>query len=117
MPSTLYVVSGCVGSTSRWLGTEGESQRSMLSWRQLRELDRAGVEIGAHSHSHPQLDTLPSTEAWSEILLSKCQIEDHLGHRVESFAYPTAITCPCTWPRATGWVLLRLCRRTCLQRL
>ena len=88
MPSTLYVVSGCVGSTSRWLVTEGESQRSMLSWRQLRELDRAGVEIGAHSHSHPQLDTLPSSEAWSEILLSKCQIEDHLGHRVESFAYP-----------------------------
>jgi peptidoglycan/xylan/chitin deacetylase (PgdA/CDA1 family) len=87
-PATLYVVSGCVGQTSHWLKTLGEGGRPMLTWQELRELSSAGIEIGAHTASHPQLDVLPSTKAFAEIHGSKCMLEDHLGQSVESFAYP-----------------------------
>lgn len=88
MASTLYVVSGCVGATSRWLQPQAGCRRSILNWEQLHAAEHAGVEIGAHTHSHPQLDTLSTHEAWLEISRSKWILEENLGHRIESFAYP-----------------------------
>ena len=86
--ATLYVVSGCVGQSSRWLGPMGEGARPMLSWQDLRDISSAGFELGAHSISHPQLDVLPPAIASAEIRGSKSALEDHLGRRLESFAYP-----------------------------
>jgi peptidoglycan/xylan/chitin deacetylase (PgdA/CDA1 family) len=86
--ATLYVTSGCVGGTSRWLKHEGESQRRLLSWQQLGEICDSGIECGAHSLSHPHLDTLPAGVAREEIERSKQELEDGLGQLVASFAYP-----------------------------
>ncbi|MFN8446529.1 MAG: polysaccharide deacetylase family protein [Caldilineaceae bacterium] len=88
MPASLYVVTGFLGATSGWLQAEGEAQCPMLTWTQLREIERDGIEIGAHTHTHPQLDTLSEADAWKEIVRSKQQLEEYLGHRIESFAYP-----------------------------
>jgi peptidoglycan/xylan/chitin deacetylase (PgdA/CDA1 family) len=60
----------------------------MLDWVQLHELEAQGVEIGAHSHSHPQLDTLPSAALRDEMVRPKELLEDALGHEVRSVAYP-----------------------------
>jgi peptidoglycan/xylan/chitin deacetylase (PgdA/CDA1 family) len=87
-PATLYVVTAAVGGTSQWLAEEGEGDRPCLSWDQIAELPGQGIEIGAHSHTHPQLDTLPLSAANEEIRLSKSLLEDHLGQPVDSFAYP-----------------------------
>lgn len=54
----------------------------------LLELQAMGVEIGAHTHSHPQLDTLAVDAARSEIGRSKAVLEDLLLAPVPSFAYP-----------------------------
>lgn len=86
--ATVYVSSGFVNGTSRWLKREGESARAMLSWDQLKEAVAYGIECGAHSHSHPQLDTLSSEAAKMEIKQSKLLLEQHLGQQVWSFAYP-----------------------------
>ncbi len=88
IPATLYVTTGYVGSTSRWLTSEGEGQRPMMDWEQIVELDRNGIELGAHTYTHPQLDTLSASEAWNEIVRSKWQLEEQLNHPVASFAYP-----------------------------
>jgi Polysaccharide deacetylase len=56
--ATLYVVSGFVGATARWLSGLKEGGRPMLDWPALRDLHGAGVKIGAHTVSHPELDTL-----------------------------------------------------------
>jgi O-antigen biosynthesis protein len=88
LSATLYVVAGCVGGQSRWLAPLGEGNRPMLSWEELRELQSAGVEIGAHTMSHPQLDILSPAKALEEISASKAALEDGLGERVLSFAYP-----------------------------
>lgn len=59
----------------------------MLAWSQLPELQAANVEIGAHSHTHPHLDTLDRRAAWREVAHSKTLLED-AGLTVSTFAYP-----------------------------
>lgn len=87
-PATLYVTTGFINGTSRWLQREGEAHRLILTWDQLSEISANGIECGGHSHSHPQLDTLAPAEAAREIVQSKMILEDHLGQCVFSFAYP-----------------------------
>jgi len=86
--ATLYITTGFVGSTSRWLYREGEDERPMLTWGQIAEISASGVECGAHSHCHPQLDILAPSAARDEIARSKTVLERHLGRKVSTFAYP-----------------------------
>jgi peptidoglycan/xylan/chitin deacetylase (PgdA/CDA1 family) len=88
MVATLYVVTGHIGGRARWLAGSGEGNRKMLSWSQLAAINRAGIEIGAHTITHPMLDTIPLADARREIRGSKRELEDRLGDRVRSFAYP-----------------------------
>ena len=86
--STVYIVTEQLGGKSRWLASEGEGERPMLSAGQIRDLDAAGVDIGSHGHRHVALDELPFTEAIQEIDASRATLEEALGHRVVTFAYP-----------------------------
>ncbi len=86
IPSTLYVTTGFVeGGTTEKIVLPDEP---MLSWKQIPDLLDAGVEIGAHSHTHPQMDTLLPGRAWDELTRSKAMLEDAIGQDVRSFAYP-----------------------------
>lgn len=87
-PATLYITTGYVEGSSQWLAPVGEGERTMMSWAQIAELPAYGIECGAHTHSHPQLDTLPRRQAWHEIYHSKRLLEEKLGRAVTSFAYP-----------------------------
>jgi peptidoglycan/xylan/chitin deacetylase (PgdA/CDA1 family) len=86
--ATLYVTTAFVEGASRWLRREGETSRRMVSWRQLSEIVMGGIECGAHTHTHPQLDTLSAPAARNEMARSKALLEEHLGQEVSSFAYP-----------------------------
>lgn len=86
--ATLFLTTDYIGKTSRWLAAVGEGERPMLNWEQVRELERYGVECGAHTRTHPQLDTLSTAQAWGEIVGSKRTLEANLGKPVVSFAYP-----------------------------
>ena len=86
--ATLYVTTGYVGGPARWLADCNEQNRQMISWSQLHEAAAEGVEIGAHSHTHPQLDRLDATRLASEIRRPKGLLEDQLGLEVSTFAYP-----------------------------
>ncbi|MFO1135791.1 MAG: polysaccharide deacetylase family protein [Rhodoblastus sp.] len=86
--ATLYAVAGLIGKTSRWLEEIGAGASPMLTWRQLCEVGDAGVEIGAHSMTHPALDCIPLERAREEILQSRRTIEEALSIEVRSFAYP-----------------------------
>lgn len=87
-PATLYVATGYINDTSRWLWREGEAKRPMLTWEQLADISARGIECGSHSQFHPPLDTLPAEKARQEIVESKRCLEDRLGKPVLSFAYP-----------------------------
>jgi len=59
-----------------------------MDWRELAELSRAGMEIGAHTVTHRSLWTLPPAVAAREIARSKRAIEQRLGVPVTTFSYP-----------------------------
>lgn len=86
--ATLYLTTGYIGGTSTWLAAEGEASRPMLDWGQVREVRARGIECGAHSHTHPALDTLPPDAMRHEIVHSRAVLEAQLGEAVTSFAYP-----------------------------
>ncbi|MFT7774338.1 polysaccharide deacetylase family protein [Roseateles sp.] len=60
----------------------------MMSSAQVVELHRAGMQIGAHTLSHPILASLDEADARAEVLGSKEWLEQLLGERVGLFAYP-----------------------------
>lgn len=76
--------------TSGWVADAGPAARPgrMLTWQQVREVAAAGIEIGAHSHTHPQLDQLPGGQLARELADSKSLLEDRLGTAVPGLAYP-----------------------------
>ncbi|MEE6169107.1 MULTISPECIES: polysaccharide deacetylase family protein [unclassified Mycolicibacterium] len=88
LPSTLYITTGAlVGRASR-PADMALPPAPMLDWSQLAELVERNVEIGGHTHTHPQLDTLRTSVATDEIRRCKHLLEDELGQAVQSFAYP-----------------------------
>lgn len=86
--ATLYIVTKYVEGTSRWLQREGEADRPMLTWDQVREISAVGIECGGHTHTHPQLDTIAHSRVREEVSTCKKILEEHLGQEVRSFAYP-----------------------------
>jgi len=60
----------------------------MLSTSQVRSLRDAGVEIGAHTATHPILTRLTSEAAREDIARSRQVLEGILGDPVRLFAYP-----------------------------
>lgn len=86
--ATLYVPTGYIGGTARWLNRCGEADRELLSWQALRDITATGVEVAAHSHTHAQLDRLPAAMVREEAYRSRSMLEDNLGLLVKGFAYP-----------------------------
>jgi peptidoglycan/xylan/chitin deacetylase (PgdA/CDA1 family) len=88
-----YGFTATLFATSGWIaGRGGRAGRNapagMLTWDQLAEIAGAGIEIGAHTLSHPQLDQLPEDLLRRELTASKSQLEYQLGARVSGVAYP-----------------------------
>ncbi|MEV0371307.1 polysaccharide deacetylase family protein [Streptomyces sp. NPDC050636] len=88
LPATVFVTTGAVHPPGGHPEGSLLPPASMLSWRQIATLDALGFEIGGHTTTHPQLDTLPAQRAWHEIVDNKRRLEDVLSHPVYAFAYP-----------------------------
>ncbi|HEU4514605.1 MAG TPA: polysaccharide deacetylase family protein [Nocardioidaceae bacterium] len=84
--ATVFVTTGWVRDAGRHAA--GRPLARTLSWSQVAEAAAAGVEIGAHSHSHPELDQLPQRALQDELRTSKALLEDRLDGAVRSLAYP-----------------------------
>jgi peptidoglycan/xylan/chitin deacetylase (PgdA/CDA1 family) len=85
-PATVFVTTGWLRDAGRYAA--GTAPGRMLSWGQLAELSAAGVEVAAHTHSHPQLDQISPARLRNELDDSKRLLEDRLGRPVCSLAYP-----------------------------
>ena len=82
-PATVFVVSG-------WLGQPHPVApfRRLLTEAELVELHSAGVEIGGHTASHPDLTTLTPEAAEDELARGRRELEELLGGAVTVAAYP-----------------------------
>ena len=72
---------------SSWIGQPG-----FMNWEQVRELHRAGMQIGSHSATHPYLPKLSKSALCEELIRSREIIEDQIGARVDTFAIPFGAT-------------------------
>ncbi|MEU6842065.1 polysaccharide deacetylase family protein [Streptomyces sp. NPDC046716] len=82
--ATLFVSTGWL----RGAHDTGGGLDTMLDWDQVRALAGQGVEIGGHSHTHPQLDQLTDGRLAFELRHCKDIVEGELGAAPVSFAYP-----------------------------
>jgi peptidoglycan/xylan/chitin deacetylase (PgdA/CDA1 family) len=60
-----------------------------LTWDQVKEMEKYNFLAEAHTRHHVYLPKASLAQAQDEIAGSKKIIEDHLGHSIDYFAYPT----------------------------
>ena len=60
----------------------------MMTSAQVADLADCGMEIGAHTVNHPILKKMSIDEARTEIQVSRDSLEQIIGNRVTSFAFP-----------------------------
>src|SRR5829696_2699654 len=76
MTAPFFVITGRLGSDE------------YLTKDDVQGLEAAGLDIGGHTSSHPDLTTLPQPELRRETAGSRRQLARLLGHPVYFFAYP-----------------------------
>jgi peptidoglycan/xylan/chitin deacetylase (PgdA/CDA1 family) len=65
-----------------------ETKSFMLSWDELREMHRLGMDIGAHTVTHPNLPNAGRDHASVEITGSKARLQREVDAPVTMFSYP-----------------------------
>jgi peptidoglycan/xylan/chitin deacetylase (PgdA/CDA1 family)/CelD/BcsL family acetyltransferase involved in cellulose biosynthesis len=80
----------CLPELFRRLRVPGELNLpgTMLAWGEVRQMSRAGISFGAHTVTHPVLESLPVSMIEEEIVRSKQTVESRLQKPVRHFAYP-----------------------------
>ncbi|MGI8429354.1 MAG: polysaccharide deacetylase family protein [Solirubrobacteraceae bacterium] len=76
MVATFFVITG------------RSTEPGFVTTDQMRELDRAGMDVGDHTTHHLDLRRLTPTELQSETAGSRQTLDAILGHPVYYFAYP-----------------------------
>ena len=64
--------------------------RPCLTWEEVLELRRRGIQFGSHTVNHPVLHQMQWGDVQRELWDSKRRMEDRLQSPVASFAYPYA---------------------------
>jgi peptidoglycan/xylan/chitin deacetylase (PgdA/CDA1 family)/glycosyltransferase involved in cell wall biosynthesis len=86
-PAILFAVSGEVGASSRWEPAT-KLRRELSDQDGLRDWLIAGMEVGAHTRTHPDLTTLESSEIKREVRGGREELEALTGQSVYAFSYP-----------------------------
>lgn len=84
LPATVFVTTGYVGQ--EW--PFSKHGLGMLTWNEIEEISNNGIEIGAHTVTHPNLQEENPSKAECEIMESKREIEKHLKKNVRFLSYP-----------------------------
>jgi peptidoglycan/xylan/chitin deacetylase (PgdA/CDA1 family) len=85
IPATVFLTTGSAAASERLPSLEG---RTMLSWEEIREMERHGIDFGAHTCTHPDLTRSSLERLNAEVRDSKDIVEQGIGRSVACFAYP-----------------------------
>ncbi len=90
LPATLFVVTDHVGRDNAWGGvrTPGIPVLPLMDWEALGRAAEAGIELGAHTRTHPHLPGLDPAALTDELEGSAHALRARTGHRPRAFAYP-----------------------------
>ena len=91
MKAVIYMVSD--EKYNKWdVEASGEKKFDLMSKDEMLEMHKSGlVEFGGHTLHHPKLNTLTEKEQKHEIEENKIYLEETLGEKLCSFAYPYGI--------------------------
>jgi peptidoglycan/xylan/chitin deacetylase (PgdA/CDA1 family) len=84
LTGTAYLTTGAIAPSGRSLLPPAP----MMKLHEAPLLEEAGLEVGGHTVTHAQLDTLRRRALEHELRDSKAVLEDALGHPVRHLAYP-----------------------------
>jgi len=82
--ATFFIATGSLGGAFQTFA----GGVATMTRDQVRELARLGHEVGAHTVNHPKLTQVSRETASKEIEQSKTFLEELVGTRITSFAYP-----------------------------
>lgn len=87
-PATVFAVAGHVGGENEWDAAELNVRKRLMGWAEIMEVSCHGIEIGAHSMTHPFLSRLDMDRIREEVQGPKAALGERLGRPVEFFCYP-----------------------------
>lgn len=88
------------------LPEEPEAPFSPLTWAQLRDMKKGGIEVGSHSVTHPILSQLTEKQLEQELRLSHDRIKTEVGTAPTGICYPNGMavdTSPRVEKKAAQW--------------
>jgi peptidoglycan/xylan/chitin deacetylase (PgdA/CDA1 family) len=88
MSATVFLTTGEKGIAKSSDRLPSLSNRTMLSLKEVKEMQSCGIEFGAHTLTHPDLTSLPPGQAKAEISEARAILEDTLSAPIACFAYP-----------------------------
>jgi peptidoglycan/xylan/chitin deacetylase (PgdA/CDA1 family) len=83
----VFVPTGHVGKTAAWDIRHG-IPAPLLTWSQIKQLALEGASFGSHGCTHKSLDKLDYSTLRSELIDSRMRLEDELGTKISTLAYP-----------------------------
>lgn len=86
--ATCYVVSGRTGEYNDWDAAALNVRKQLMTAEQVRAWQAAGMEVGAHSRTHPHLPACSDADLQAELAGSKADLEALTGAPVTQFCYP-----------------------------
>ena len=89
-PATVFAISGMAGRSNVWDAPVRDRipELPLLDWDGLGALAESGMTIGAHTRTHPRLREVPRAMLEEEIIGGADELEQRLGRRPTTFAYP-----------------------------
>jgi peptidoglycan/xylan/chitin deacetylase (PgdA/CDA1 family) len=88
LPFIIFLTVNFIGTEKLFSRYKDKERDRFLTWNEVIEMSKNGVEFGSHSLTHPDLTKLEKEEIEKEIIDSKKIIEDKTGKEVKFFCYP-----------------------------
>ena len=86
--ATCYVVSNHIGQHNQWDAETLGVRKPLMNAEQIEAWIAAGMEIGSHTCSHPNLSKLDDETALRELDESRRTLSEKFGVKVRHFCYP-----------------------------
>lgn len=86
--ATCYLVSQRIGTSNSWDFDNGIKQSPLMNNSEIKEWLKFGLDIGAHTQTHPMLDKLSQQQSQKEIFNCKADLEKMFNISIKDFCYP-----------------------------
>lgn len=87
IPATVFLTTDFIGKDELPV-LRDRSGIAPLNWDEVRQMVAAGIDLGAHTLTHPSLPELDDAELEHQVLACRERIESETGLRPATFCYP-----------------------------